>query len=362
MGHSKKIFLAFSSQDIEQTESIFEIQDGYECWNLKKFTFDTFIEAIKAKIPPINGNVLRHYKAEAETHDLFTITERQFKECTWGLLIPDGLDDVITTSYSEVEFLINLYSPTFLYPFFIVGDMGIMSRTENRKNIMTISHFQNQSNIFKKKDFVSFFKMLLPQSQYSSWQLDRVQKWQKEDWRLFVASYFFYGLRKYDNSKSAFGWQRESADIAASLEALFTADDSKNEEISYRLRKRIAVLLSSRFPSIEKDISNLYAQRSAFVHGSFFAQIAKSGARDFNDLPSPDFNELYKQKEYLRLALVGYLHLAQLIKSKPTDFGNTKNVMRILEQAIIDIALRQKLTAETERIFSLMPTPSLKLI
>lgn len=74
--------------------------------------------------------------------------------------------------------------------------------------------------------------------------------------------------------------------MAAILEALFTAGDTTNEEVGYRLRKRVAVLLSEPFPSIENDVKELYTQRSAFVHGSFFAKIAKDTKRASNNLPN----------------------------------------------------------------------------
>ena len=357
---SKNIFLAFTGKEIQQSESIFEIQDGYECWNLKKFGLDDFIMALKEKIQPINDHVLDNYKERKDNH-IFGITEEKFKECSWGLLIPDSLDDVIGESYAETMFLINLYSPTFLYPIFFATDFGV-HRPRNDKLIIQFSWFQNQSQLFKKKEFVSFFKALLPQSQYGTWQLYRSQNWNEEDWRLFVASMLFSGLKDYDNSKDSFGWQRESADMAAILESLFTAGDTQNEEIGYRLRKRVAVLLAPRFPSIENDIKELYKQRSAFVHGSFFAQIAKGSKTAFNSLPTPDINLLYKQKEYVRWALVAYLHLAQCIKSKPTDFGDAEKVIAVLERAIIDIEFRRKITTEAEKVFSWMSEPSFRMV
>lgn len=200
---------------------------------------------------------------------------------------------------------------------------------------------------------------MLPQSQYGTWQLDRIQKWDKEDWRLFVAGWIFSGLKDYDNSKSSFGWQRESAEVTTILEALFTADDTQNEEVGYRLRKRIAVLLSWKFSDIEKDLKKLYSQRCAYVHGSFFAQIDKDSRYNYDNLPVPDFGLLYKQKEYARFALVAYLHLAMLTRQNPTEYKNNKTAMLALEQAIIDIELRGKIVEETQKLFSLLPEPTL---
>ncbi len=356
MTRNRAIFLAFTGQEIEQSEHTSEIRDGYECWNLKKFTLAEFIKALQGKIPPVNDNVLRNYaRNEDNTQDIFGITERLFKECSWGLLIPDSLEDAVG-NYAETIFLVNLYSPTFLYPLFYAGDMGI-TRPVHDREIFEFAHYQNQAPLFKRKEFVSFFKTMLPQSQYGTWMLYRAQRWDEEDWRLFVAGMLFSGLRDYDNRKTSFGWQRESADMGAVLESLFTAGDSHNEEVGYRLRKRVAVLLSKRFPSIEEDIKQLYAQRSAFVHGAFFAQIARDSKDAFNNLPIPDFNLLYQQKEYVRWALVAYLHLAQLVKSKPAPYGGATKVIRVLENSIIDMELRKKVLADVEKVLSLLPKP-----
>jgi hypothetical protein len=253
-------------------------------------------------------------------------------------------------------FLLNLYSPNFLYPIFHANDMGIM-RQRHDKDSMIYFHTQNHP-IFNDKNFVTFYKTLFEQSQYGSWHLDRIQQWNKEDWRLFVAALLYSGLKDYENAKNSFGWQRESAEMATILEALFTAGDAHNEEVMYRLRKRVAVLLAWKFPDIEKDIKELYGARSAFVHGSFFEQIAKESPKAYNNLPTPDFNLLYKHKEYVRLALVAYLNLAKIIKSEGID--NMKSVIDALEKAIIDVKLREKLTAETKKLFASMPEPTFK--
>jgi hypothetical protein len=73
---------------------------------------------------------------------------------------------------------------------------------------------------------------------------NRVAQWSPEDWRLFLAALLFSGLQEYANGKGSYGWQRESAQMSAILKAMFTADDSHNEEVGYRIRKRLAVLPS----------------------------------------------------------------------------------------------------------------------
>jgi len=352
MTRNRTIFLAFTGTNLSQTENIYEIGEGYECWNLKKFSFDQFIETLKKEIPPVNKNVLRNYKKEDE-NATFGITEEKFKKCSWGLLIPDSLDDGMS-AFPETIFLINLYSPVFLYPIFYASDFGIM-HIPLKKPIITFHHSQNQSSIFTRKEFICFFKTILPQSQYGAWKLDRSKEWNKEDWRLFVAVMLYSGLLDYDNVKTSIGWQREAADMAAALEALFTAGDTQNEEVGYILRKRMAVLLSHRFSSIENDIITLYRERSAFVYGSFFAKIAKESKAKSSSLPIPNFSLLYKQKEYVRWALVAYLHLAHLMKSHPERYGNPGSVMEILERAVIDIGLRRKVLKGVETVLALLP-------
>ena len=355
MNRTKVMFFAFTGKSVEQAETILEIQDGYECWDLKKFTFDEFVEELKKKIPPINKNVLRNYKIEAETVDLYGLMEKHFEQCSWGLIIPDTLEEGGFSS-AETMSLLNLYSPNFLYPVFHANDMGITRQTHG-KDPFHYFHTQN-GKIFQTKEFVTFYKLLMDQTKYGTWHLDRIQTWDKEDWRLFVASLLYSGLKDYENSKSSFGWQRESAEMGTILEALLTAGDARNEEVMYRLRKRVAVLLAWKFPGIEKDIKELYGARSAFVHGSFFEQIAKDSLTAYNNIPTPDFDLLYKHKEYVRLALVAYLHLAKVIKGGGID--GVKSVMDALEQGIINIELREKLNLETKKLFSLMPNPTLK--
>jgi hypothetical protein len=199
MERNKTTLMAFAGPEIEQDEKIYEISSGYECWNLKKFNFDEFIEALKKKIPPVNNNVIRNYKLANNTTDIYGLTEDQFKDCSWALFIPDYISDSLVDGYSESIFLLNLYSPSFLYPYFYVGDMGIIRlHNENRVSLKHTSywHEQNQAHLFKDIKFVSFFKVLLVQSGYGTWMLYRAQKWEKEDWRLFVASKLFFEFKK----------------------------------------------------------------------------------------------------------------------------------------------------------------------
>lgn len=347
MDRTKTIFFAFTGKAIEQPEKIFVIGSGYECWDLKKFTLDEFCEEIKKRISPANEKALHNYKLEQEQYD----------KVSWGLLIPETIENS-GFNYAETLFLLNIYSPNFLYPLFHVNDMGI-DRNKFNKDPLIYFHTQNHS-IFKTTNFITFYKVLFDQAKYGSWCLDRIQAWDKEDWRLFVAVLLYNGLKDYDNIKNSFDWQRESAEMSTILESLFTADDSRNEEIIYRLSKRIAVLLNWIFPNIEKEIKKeLYQNRSDFIHGAFFKQIAKESPGANNSIPTPDFRLLYKHKEYVRCALVAYLHLALLLKQNPEEYKGIKTVMGVIEESIIDMDLREKIVGKTKTLFSLMPEVTL---
>ncbi len=93
MSRTKTIFFAFTGKPIEQAEKILAVQDGYECWDLKKFSLDEFIDTLKKKIPPVNKNVLRNYKMEEGVRDHYGITAKHFAQTSWGLLVPDTLEE-----------------------------------------------------------------------------------------------------------------------------------------------------------------------------------------------------------------------------------------------------------------------------
>lgn|GEM_PF-1035817 len=358
MDRNRTILIGFLGPDIKQDEKVFDIGQGYECWNLKKFTLDEFIDALKEKIPPINDNVLRNYKLTEKSIDIWGITEEDFSKCSWALFIPDCISDAVTEGYSEALFLLNLFSPSFLYPFFYVEDMGITRPTINRRGswMYTSSwHEQNQAHLFKTDNFVNFFKTLIEESGYGSWMLYRAQQWEKEDWRLFVACRFFSNLKDYDDGRDPFEWQRESAEMGATLESLFTSGDNTKDEIVYRLTKRISAIMSGIFPDIEKDIKDLYKQRSAFVHGDFFNQIAKESQHSFNNIPSIDFDVLMKQREYVRWALTIYLFLFKKLKTEPGNYPPVKNVLQLIEGSIIDTSLREKLLQDIDFIVQVLP-------
>lgn len=348
--NNAKIFLAFMGKDIKQDNKIFEIGEGFECWNLKKFKFNDFIKEIKKKIPPANLKVSSsNYKIDKEV-GFIGITEEYFNQCSWGLFIPENLTN--TFDCFETCFILNLYSPKFLHPLFCVKDLGIIKQEKNKKYKLTSFHTQDCS-IFCKKEFIFFYRKMLEHSKYAVWDYNRVKLWKEEDWRMFIVASLYFGLKDYENSKKPFEWQRESAEMSTIMEALFTASDSQNEEIGYRLRKRISVLLSYKFPTIEEDIKELYKARSLFVHGSFFKQIAKTQKKAPGTIPSPDFEILYKHKEYVRFAIIAYLNLINAAREERIKVKE-ESVINMLEESIIDIKLRKQIVDETKEILSLM--------
>jgi len=352
----KNIFIAFIGPKIKQRDKFFKIanNDSYECWNLSKLSFDDFIKAIQKKIPPPNKRILKNYKTQP-----FSINQEYYQKCSWGLLLPDRVPNAIIAGYSEIMLLINLYSFRFLYPAFYVANIGII-KIDHSEDLLSYHHYQDQYKIFRNKKFITFLETLFPQSVYGSWQRDRCANWNKEDWRLFVASLLFSELKKYENSKDSITWQRESADITTILECLFTAEDSISEGIGYKLRKRVGVLLGFTFENIEEEIRELYKQRSKFIHGSFFNEIGKESKnpKSVTGLPLPNFGLLYKKKEYLRFLLISYLNLDRIHKQDKGEF-NEEKVIEILEKAILDIELRKKIIKHTKNILYLLPKEQL---
>jgi hypothetical protein len=328
----KDILIAFTGPKIQQEEAVHQIAVGYECWNLEKLERGKFLSLARQRIPPMNTNVLVNYeRPDSSSNSPYGLDDETYRRCSWALLLPDLVPNPLGYSYSDILFLLNLYSPRFLRPTFYLSDFGVQ-RPEQEEDYRLFYHDQNQAARFSREQFVKFYEMLASESVYGSWQADRMAKWDREDWRLFVGCLLFSELRQGEHSKQVFTWQRESADMATILEALFTAGDDDHGEVGYKLRKRIAVLLAVWFPGIEEDVKKLYRQRSSFVHGSFFQQAKKDieVSHGHAKLPSPPFEFLYLRKEQIRCALAIYLYLNKLRRSAKEGFGNHQNVIDIL--------------------------------
>jgi hypothetical protein len=167
-----------------------------------------------------------------------------------------------------------------------------------------------------------------------------------------VCGMLFSRLRDYDGGKSAFEWKRESADMGAILESMLTAGDTR-KKVEKKLKRRAAVLLSHRFPNIQADIEELYEQRSRFVHGRFFAELADEIANP-NDLPRPHFELLARHRELVRWAIAAYFHLAQLIKNEPGKYPGKKSVVEVLNQASGNSRIHEKVNRDVDEVLDLL--------
>lgn len=349
----KKIFIAFAGSEIEQIDKIRIIKKNYECWNLKKFKYEDFISTIQKAIQPTNKNVKRHY--EMSDQSPFYFNQNYFSKSSWGLILPDIISDCAIDSCADATSLINLYSSSFLHPIFYVSSIGIITLPHILKKIcqkyeaLAINHEQNQAKFFNK-DFYKYFKTLAPQGCYTTWYHDRSIKWTEEEWQLCMANMMFERLQKFDFGRDCFLWQAESRDIATILESLLS-DKKDHGEIGYKLRKRSAVLISYAIPNIEKDVKDLYNQRSDFVHGSFFTEIYKNTKKTFSSLPTPDLSFLNKQRKNVRYIIVSYLYLGLLIKKRKLPHAK---ILDNIEEAVTDVKLRSFMQKETKKIINLL--------
>lgn len=351
------VFLGFYGWDepeMNQEERTYAIGEGFECWNLRKFSVEEFIAEIKTKIPPVNDNVLGNYLGSETSTEGISSTE--YKKSLWGVLLPIPDEDQLLTGYKKAISIINLFSPKFMSPAFYVTNFGIHKIPET-KQIDSPPNDHQGYELFKAQNFIDFYNLIYAQMDYFMWFRDKALLWEIEDWRLFMAAGFYEGLQEYDKGKSVYTWQRESADMATLLETLLTAGDSQKEEIGYRLRKRVASLVGWKFPEIEKEVKALYNDRSEFVHGSYYQKIIKGMKKNQYDNampPSPNFEKLYKTKEYIRIIFVSYLYLS-MIKKGDDELDQYPSVQSILEESIINTELRNKVIDIVSPIVELLP-------
>ena len=199
---SKQLFVAFTGPKTGQESAVQEIAPGYECWNFTKFGFDDFISAVQSRIPPVNDHARGNYKKEpAELTERFGWSAEQYGKLSWGLLLPNLVPDAIGSANAEALFILNLYSPRFLYPAFYLGELGIW-RPAHGKHVLIYFADQNQAKRFSRQEFVAFYEALASESVYALWHADRVAHWTKEDFRVFVACLLYSGLTTYESGKS----------------------------------------------------------------------------------------------------------------------------------------------------------------
>jgi hypothetical protein len=358
----KYIFIGFyGAGKISQSKKITIFKNGLQCWDLRKMPLEEFVFEIKKIILPVNKNIKDEYYISSDDTSL-GITQIQFNRCSYGILVPVLFDEdqYMYGVHKKLISLLNLFQSKFIKnSAFFVSDMGITALTP-QDEVRYLGIGLDARDGFKNNNFYKFYTVMAPMMKYFVWSRDEVVKWSDEDWRIYMACTFYYDLGRYQSSKSTYMWQRESADMATLLELLITAGN-KSEEIGYRLRKRISVLVSNIFPNIEKDIADLYSDRSLFIHGSFYKNIAKGMKKNKDDdafPPLPDFAMLHNIKEKVRLIFVIYLYLDYTIRfSKPTEFIKFNNVQDLLEVSIIDIRLRNQIFKQARPVIRLLLKP-----
>lgn len=353
-----RIFIGFGGPKTESKN-----YDGgkISCWSLATSSLESFIDEVKKVIPPINDNITdENYFGGGHKANFGLGIKEIWGKVSWGILIQDDAARSYTDLYERALFLINVFSPSFLYPIFYVSHLGAHRISYDHYPYANMFgwpadiryHNQNQFEKFAAENLELFFNNLLPQSIYVSNSADRLRDWTREEWSIFAAAILFEGLKTYDSSKSPFLWQREAADISAIAEALCVEE---KEELRYRLGKRCSVLVeSAHFNNVEGDIKKLYTLRSEFVHGKFGNRIRKGnkgGSWGWDETLLEDFEFLERQVKLIRFLFAGYLKL----KSESDLLGGYGTVQSMLETAIIDTNLRARVNSSTQAIFALMP-------
>lgn len=351
MDRCSSLFFAFMGASIGQMQPL-QTGGGFEVWRTHK-KLDDFVGEIQKKIPPVNANVLGNYHIGHPITKFAQkgINEEYFLNVSWGLLVPCSIE---LGGYAAMS-IIDLFSTRFLYPLFVVDDMGIR-KMKTKRELWMFSQAQTQQTIFKNENFSKFYTLLERKAAYVNWEQSQRISWDKEDYRLIAAWKIFCELRDYDDGKDIIGWQREASEIAVILELLLTAEDATRDEVGYRLKKRAAVLVGNYFSEIERNVKKLYDQRCSFVHGSFFAEAAKQAKKSRDGFPLPDmaeFDFLESQIEVARFVLVACLILSEATRANKFN-GHTK-YLDVLEESIINVEMRRQVQELVDPVLSLMP-------
>ncbi len=161
---------------------------GYECWNLASVQMNDFLSSVRRRIPPMNENVLKNYGREAGGANRATWHQwrglrrknvgggcclrprsKRTGERLCGDCVPCGRN-----------------SPCFLNPVFYLSDFRESIALIIVSIISCTSTIQNQARLFKRGEFVEFYKTLISESGYGVWQARRGwARWDMEDMRVF---------------------------------------------------------------------------------------------------------------------------------------------------------------------------------
>lgn len=364
-----KIFLAFGGMEIQQVEKRFIIKESFECWNLKKMGFLEFVNELKSEIPPINGNIKdkNYLRGVIGKADMPKIYDR----CSWGLLLPH-LEDRDWTDDSQILFILNLYSPEFLFPLFKADDMGLDDLTRDlSKYYIEPNHTQNQSDIFKSSAFPEFYKKLLPQCALFSHHTDKTGKWTNEQMLIGMACFLFNDLRKYSSGKNPYTYHREYLDLCVILEMLLMKEDENWKK--KRIANRSYILINNKSSNVRSILTDVYHERSEFVHGKTFKAIKRYSMEKVYSDATIKYNKRHfdltkKATNCVRHLLTAYIYLHRKKRLKNSLVPSRTNMLLIEDAAGSmflpkkvksrtkgNSALKKRLLTMTNEILSLMP-------
>lgn len=364
-----KIFLGFGGTEIQQTEKRFVVGHSIECWNLKKMGFLEFVNEIKSAIPPVNGNIkdkdyLRGYMGKADM-------PKVYERCSWGLLLPHS-EDHDWTDDAQILFILNLYSPQFLFPLFNAGDMGLEDLTRDLpKYLIEPDHTQNQSDIFRKTKFAHFYNKMLPQCSLYSHHTDKTGKWTSEQTLIGMACFLFDDLKKYSHGKNPYTYHREYLDLCVILEMLLMNEDERWKK--KRIANRSYILINKKCPKARSIFTDIYNERSQFVHGKTFKAIKRFSMEKVYSDATIKYNKKHfelteKSTTCVRYLLTAYIYLHRKKRLKGSSVKPGVNMLLIEEAAgskflpknvpnrkAGDLLLKKKIRIITNEVLSLMP-------
>ncbi len=395
----QSFFFTFRGYKNTQLRKRHVIAPGIECWNLRKMNFDEFISEISVAITPRNPsmpaeNFLQdhHFRLTSPQEndvDKIKATWKPYYElASWGLLmkiktngwankINPHIRSAVTDQYLEDNalFLINLFSPHFLHPIFVVNDMGFHSNGIPYGELKVSLQDQEQAPVFKDQNFVKFlnelskvdyiFYNLLSLEVTGSGSsgmndlykiLRRKKIVSEEEYRAARACCLFDELKKYSYRGKNHLNDKEYVELCTILETLLTFDDRSGA--SYKLRKRMTIMLDNILKKVDIDdeIAGLTKNRNNFIHGTSFSVIEAVDHNDFLEKYKELFRKTALCTTLTRFALVGFLYLLkQKILHRAYRNFPKNSIPNLLEAALLDLPHRKKIQKQLGRIYALMP-------
>jgi len=346
------VFIGFKG---EMFENLPRISKSYhlEYWNLKKIPYNNFIRRVKAKIPPVNITVSQNnYSVGTKSTGYcgIGITKKEYESLSWGILFPNYYN----YNFYHFTFSLYMYKGFHLIPDMYATNVGIQWIKENNNGVVKNTWFENilletiqsKFSLFYSKYHKSLSRIIIDYS--------RIGRWNKEDWRVYMAMILYKDYDKYNREKHLLTWQKEFADAMTIFETLLTAEEGDRTEISYRLTKRFGLLLGNKFPDYSTTISKAYEYRSQFLHGSIYVGLNKrtkasideaSGITDLM-IPKDVWDVSYKLVEYLKYLIFIYILIYEEIVVKS---GRFPNVISTLEAGLLDDSVKRDIKKITQK-------------